>query len=324
MDTNYTPKTLQEALTYFANANTCIQFLAARRWPKGAVCPTCGGKKVRFLATRRIWECKAKHPKRQFSIKVGTIFEDSALPLSKWLVAIWMVANCKNGISSYEIHRALGITQKSAWFVLHRIHLAMHTSFFTKLSGEIEADETYIGGKARNMHADKRKKRITSNGPLGKAAIMGLLARHGEIRAKVLPVTNQSQIRGAVKEHFEAGTELFTDAHPAYFGLDAEYIHGVIDHAESYAEGKIHTNGLENFWGLLKRGLKGTYIAVEPFHLFRYLDEQVFRYNHRKDANNQPLKDADRFQIAIDRIAGKRLTYRGVTGKNIVDGAWLD
>jgi len=322
---NKTPRTLQEAVIFFADAENCLHYLAARRWPRGrAVCPTCGSKKVRFLASRRIWECKAKHAKRQFSIKVGTIFEDSALPLSKWLVAIWMVANCKNGVSSYEIHRGLGITQKSAWFMLHRIRLAMHTSFFTKLSGEVEADETYIGGKARNMHADKRKRLIHSPGPLGKVAVMGLLVRHGQVRAKALPVTSQSQVQGAVAEHVEAGAELFTDSHPAYFGLGADYIHKVIDHAEAYAKGKIHTNGLENFWSLLKRGLKGTYISVEPFHLFRYLDEQEFRYNHRKDADGEPLNDGDRFEVALSRIVGKRLTYQQVTGKADTTQGWIN
>jgi len=322
---NNTPRTLQEAVILFGDADNCLRYLAGRRWPKGrAACPTCGSKKVRFLATRRIWECKAKHGKRQFSIKVGTVFEDSALPLSKWLVAIWMVANCKNGVSSYEIHRALGITQKSAWFMLHRIRLAMHTSFFTKLSGEVEADETYIGGKARNMHADKRKRLIRGPGPLGKAAVMGLLAPHGQVRAKALAVISQSQVQGAVAEQVEPGVELFTDSHPAYFGLGADYIHKVIDHAEAYAKGKIHTNGLENFWTLLKRRLKGTYISVEPFHLFRYLDEQVFRYNHRKGANDQPLKDGDRFEAAVSRIIGKRLTYQQVTGKTRDGQTWIN
>lgn len=321
MDTKLeTPKTLQEAVIFFADADNCIQYLAARRWPKGkAACPTCGSKKVCFLPTRRIWECKAKHARRQFSIKVGTIFEDSAIPLSKWLVAIWMVANCKNGISSYEIHRALGITQKSAWFMLHRIRLAMQTRSFSKLSGEVEADETYIGGRARNMHISKRKRQIHSPGPLGKVAVMGLLSRHSEVRASVLADTRQPQVQGAVREHVETGTQLFTDAHPAYFGLGVDYIHKVIDHAECYAKGKVHTNGLENFWSLLKRGLKGTYISVEPFHLFRYLDEQVFRYNNRKG-----LEDGDRFQLAVSRIIGKRLTYRQVTGKTTDGQTWVN
>ena len=305
------PNTLQQAIKYFADEDVCIRVVAEMRWPYGVECPACGHKEHYHLKKQRRWKCKDCH--RQFSVKLGTIFEDSPIPLDKWLVALWMLVNCRNGVSSYEVHRAIGVTQKSAWFVLHRLRLAMQNKSIGKLSGEVEADETYIGGRARNMHYEKRK-RMTSS-PLRKAAVMGVLERGGKVRAKVIPTTSQIVVRETLKENVEQGAELFTDAHPAYFDLNTDYIHKVIDHAKKYVDGKVHTNGIENFWSLLKRGLKGTYVAVEPFHLFRYLDEQMFRYNNRKDEDDKPLKDGDRFFAALSQIAGKRLTFAEVTGK---------
>jgi transposase-like protein len=248
-------------------------------------------------------------------VKVGTIFEDSPIGLDKWLVALWMLVNCKNGISSYEVARDLGITQKSAWFVLHRLRLALHDKTFGKLGGEVEADETYIGGAARFMHADKKKRLKGATGWVGKTAVMGVLERKGKVRASVVPNVYRSTLQGKVKEHVEPGAKLFTDASSGYTGLHAEYIHNVIDHATAYVKGNIHTNGLENFWSLLKRGLKGTYISAEPFHLFRYLDEQSFRFNNRA-TKEQFIGDADRFELALSQVAGKRLTFAEVTGKD--------
>lgn len=311
------PKTLQQAIVHFSNPDNCIDFMVSRRWPNGVVCPTCGSKEVRFLATRRIWECKGKHPKRQFSAKIGTIMEDSALPLDKWLVAMWMVANCKNGVSSYEVGRALGITQKSAWFVLHRIRLAMQTKSTVKLGGrgsEVEVDETFIGGKARNMHPAVHHRRIVQGGPHDKAVVMGILERGGEVRAKVISNRRKPLIHREVRENIAPMSTLLSDRLQSYEGLIRDYAHYMVDHAERYVDGKVHTNGLENFWSLLKRGLKGTYVSVEPFHLFRYLDEQVFRYNFRATKKNK-INDGDRFEHVASHIFGKRLTYEEVTGK---------
>ena len=309
------PRTLQQAILYFANPDNCLAFMVARRWPNGVECPTCGRKDVRFISTRRLWECKDKHPKRQFSVKVGTIFEDSAIPLDKWLVAIWLVANCKNGISSYEVGRALGVTQKSAWFMLHRIRLAMQNQTTVKMGGpdrEVEVDETFIGGAARFMHADKRKRRITETGTKDKVAVMGMLERGGQVRASVVGNRRKHGLQNNVLAHIKAGSAIYTDALMSYQGLRYrnDYKHEVIDHAEGYVDGRVHTNGLENFWSLLKRGLKGTYISVEEFHLFRYLDEQVFRYNYRTLEH-----DGLRFEHVASHIIGKRLTYAEVTGK---------
>jgi len=308
------PKTLQQAILHFANPDNCLAFMVERRWPKGVECPTCGSKDVRFISTRRMWECKVQHPRKQFSCKVGTIFEDSALPLDKWLIAIWMIANCKNGVSSYEIGRALGVTQKSAWFMLHRIRLAMQNRSILKLGGngsEVEVDETFIGGAARNMHRDKHRRRITETGTKDKTPVIGILERGGEVRAMMVPTRRKHHLQAEIRAHVKAGSAIYTDALLSYQGLkQQDFIHQTIDHAEKYVDGQVHTNGLENFWSLLKRGLKGTYVSVEPFHLFRYLDEQVFRYNFRGLPH-----DGARFEHVANHLFGKRLTYAEVTGK---------
>lgn len=314
MDTP-TPTTLLEAVTFFSDIDRCVNYLAARRWPNGVVCPTCNGQKVAYRATRRVWECSTRHPRREFSVKVGTIFEDSPIGLDKWLPTVWQIANCKNGVSSYEIARALGVTQKTAWFMLHRIRLAMQAKGGGKLGGEVEVDETFIGGKARNMHADKREARIKGRGVTSKAAVIGLLERHtgsraSRVRTAVVKTRRRHELSTHIEKHVEDGSKVFTDALPSYDHLGVYYQHAVIDHAECYAQGEVHTNGIENFWSLLKRGINGTYVSVEPFHLFRYLDEQAFRFNEREG------NDADRFETAIRGIVGKRLTYDALIGES--------
>ena len=304
------PTTLQEAVIYFADPTNCRTYLVARRWANGVVCPRCSSDNVRFLEKYNRWQCSSKHDARQFTAKTGTIMEDSPIGLDKWLMAMWLIVNCKNGISSYEIHRAIGISQKSAWFLDHRIRLALTEGSIEKLTGEIEADETFIGGKARNMHAGKRALRITGTGGKDKTAVMGILERGGKVRTKVIPNRKKHALQSEVRKHVEAGSALYTDALLSYEGLAGEFAHQVVDHAVQYVDGKIHTNGLENFWSLLKRGINGTYVSVEPFHLFRYLDEQAFRYNNRKDMN-----DGDHFDLAARQIVGKRLTWNRLTGK---------
>jgi transposase-like protein len=314
------PRTLLEAITYFANPANCHAYMVSKRWPSGEItCPTCGGGHLRFDRTRMVYTCNAKHPKRQFSVKVGTIFEDSPLSLSKWLPTVWMVANMKNGVSSHEVARSLGVTQKTAWFMLHRIRLAMHDMSPDLLQGRLEVDETFIGGKARNMHYKRRKALQGKRGgaaAAGKVAAMGLLERHpdgggAKIRTKVLraALLDQREMQKNVIDAVSIGSEVTSDAYGGYVGLDSAYVHSVIDHAERYVNGSVHTNGIENFWSLLKRGLKGTYISVQPFHLFRYLDEQVFRFNNRRERN-----DGERFDLAMGSVAGRRLTYRALLG----------
>ena len=312
MKTPVLPTTLQQAITFFSDPQRTFDYAVSLRWPTGKVtCPRCESTEHSFISTRKIWFCKGC--KKQFTVKVGTIFEDSPLGMDKWMIAVWMIVNCKNGISSYEIGRALGITQKSAWFMLHRIRLALHNKDFVKLGGrgeEVEVDETFIGGAARNMHAEKRRREVR-RGVEGKATVLGMLQRGGEVRAFVVPTRRKPELQGQIRAHVAAKSAIYSDALMSYQGLNnQDFAHQTIDHAEKYVDGQIHTNGLENFWSLLKRGLKGTYISVEPFHLFRYLDEQVFRYNNRT-----LLHDGERFHKVMSLIAGKRLTYEQLTGK---------
>ena len=302
------PETLVEAVRLFADEDVAFSFMKALRWPEQVCCPRCGSTRVRFIGTRRVWECREIHPAKRFSLKTGTIMEDSPLPLSTWLIGIWLEANAKNSISSYEVMRSLGVTQKTGWFMQQRIRLAMQNGdFFKKLTGEVEVDETFIGGKARNMHPGRRKAK--GRGAVGKAVVMGLLQRHGEVRTLVVDNTKRKTLLPVVHEHVEKGTAVFTDALASYAGLSPSYVHSVIDHAECYAKGNVHTNGLENFWSLFKRCIKGTHISVEPFHLFRYLDAECFRFNNRK------TDDGNRFLKVLGSVEGKRLSYRALIGE---------
>jgi transposase-like protein len=308
MDNQGNPETLMEAIKYFSNPEECVWFVAVLRWPSGVECPRCGGGGFSWLKTRLMFKCKTCS--KQYSVKVGTIFEDSPVGLDKWLTAMWMMSNCKNGVSSCEIARSIGVTQKSAWFMLHRIRRVMKTGSFMKMSGEVEVDETFIGGKARNMHTNVKARRITGTGTKDKTAVIGLLERGGEVRVAVVPSRRKAVLQAEVRQHVEVGAALYTDALLSYDGLAADYAHQVVDHAVEYVNGRVHTNGLENFWSLLKRGISGTYVSVEPFHLSRYLDEQAFRYNNRKNMN-----DGQRFAKVLSCIGDKRLTLAELTGK---------
>jgi transposase-like protein len=296
-----------EAIRYFAQPGVALAFAAKLRWPDGIFCGRCGEQNPMFLKTVERWKCRGCG--NQFSVKKGSIMEDSPIPLDKWLCAIWMLANCKNGVSSYEIARALGITQKSAWFMLHRIRHAMQLGTIAKLTGPVETDETFIGGKLKNMSKSRRKahRQASPNSTSEKAIVAGVLERGGKIRATVIPNTSGKVLQDHIRENVEPGSKLYTDGNQGYIGIEKEYDRGSVNHAiEEYVRGEVHVNGIENFWALLKRGLHGTYVNVEPFHLVRYLDEQIFRYNTRK------TNDAGRFTSMLSRLAGKRLTYKAL------------
>ncbi len=298
-----TPKTLMAAIQYFADPYNALRYFASSRWPNGVECPYCQGKEPMFLVTRRIWKCRVC--RKQFSVKVGTIFNESPIGIDKWLMAIWMIANCKNGVSSYEIARDIKVTQKTAWFMLHRIRRAMQEDGGGFLAGEIEADESFISGKARNMHKG-RWARKSSEPNQGKAIVAAVLQRGGRVRAAVVSRRKKEQLKNLVSGNVEAGSNLYTRS---YDDLGDDFKHQVVNHADEYVRGSVHTNGLENFWSLFKRGLNGTYVSVEPYHLFRYVDEQSFRFNERH------LTGSERFEIVCARATGRRLTWDKLTGK---------
>jgi transposase-like protein len=309
---NTEPQTLVEAIKHFADPDVALQTMVGLRWPTGVCCPTCGRTDVRFIKTRRMWECKETHPKKQFSAKIGTIFEDSPMGLDKWFCAIWMIANCKNGVSSYEIHRAIGVTQKSAWFMLHRIRLAMETGSFIKSGGEFEADESFIGGRSKNMSKKRRAMTITGSGTAGKEVIMGVLrrgddAQPSKVVAGHVPNRKKSTVQAAVRAIAAPGSAVYTDALRSYDGLASDYVHQVVDHAVEYVRDSVHTNGMENYWSLFKRTLKGTYVSVDPTHLNAYVVEQTYRFNERKGV------DGSRFRKVLRAVTGKRITYRELT-----------
>jgi transposase-like protein len=307
--------TLRDAILYFADFEHCKEFMVDLRWPDGKVkCPECGSEKVCYLAKNRVWKCYATHSKPRFTLKTGTIFEDSPIPLEKWLPAVWMLLNSKNGVSSWELHRSIGVTQKTAWFMLHRIRLAMQSKTFNKLGGEgggeIEVDETFVGGKMKNMHKSRKREIQKEYGQKGaKAIVLGMLERGGTVRTAVIEERTKKAMQPIIRENVEQGSLICSDEFGPAWSMGSEYTHEFINHLEAYVRDNIHTNGMENFWSLLKRAVHGTYVAVEPFHLFRYVDEQAFRYNNRN------MDDLQRFVFGMRHIIGRRLTYAELTGK---------
>jgi len=314
------PTTLIEAVRYFSDLPMCFEYMLTLKWPDGKICcPKCGERNIGRIVTRSMLQCRNKDCRKQFSAKLGTIFEDSPLGLDRWFVAVWSIANAKNGISSCELSRALGITQKSAWFMLHRIRAAMRTGTFRKLAGEVESDETFVGGRAENMHAEKRARKIQGRGAVGKAIVHGLLERGSksqdkpsQVIASVVPNTEAETLWPVIRANVEADTLVYTDASQSYANLIIRYVHSSVDHGREYVRGRVHTNGLENFWALLKRAIRGSYVAVAAFHLSRYVDEEAWRFNWRK------LTDGERFAVVMKEVLGKRLTYRDLCA---IDGA---
>lgn len=324
---NDAPTTLQQAIQYFGDEQVCIDVVASLRWPDGKpTCPACGHQDHYYLQTQRRWKCKECW--KQFSVKVGTVLEDSPISLTKWLPALWQLTNCKNGISSYELSRMLGVSQKSCWFMLHRLRFAMKhgmTAKFGENGGTVETDETFVGGSIHRMHERRRRKiqAVASNTygvnqhTLNKTIVHGFLDRDTrKVRASIVPNVKRATLQEKILNNVSHGATVITDDAVSYkFALSDQFVHEVINHATEYVRGQVHTNGIENFWSLLKRSLRGTYVAVEPFHLERYVDEQVFRFNNRS-VKGKKVTDSERFQIALSQIAGKRLTFADATGKN--------
>jgi transposase-like protein len=302
------PKTLQEAVLHYADLDLCHAYMAKLKWPDGAVkCPQCGCNQIGHIATRRMYQCKAKACHKQFSVKVGTIFEDSPLGLDKWFVAVWSITNAKNGIGSCELARAIGITQKSAWHMLHRIRHAMGGKSLTPFSGVVESDETYIGGKAKNMHFSRRREKILGTGGVGKDVVHGLIGRGdkkrgNKVKAKVVANVKEKTLLPIIEENVVSGSTIYTDSLQSYNTVASQYIHDSVNHAKTYVRGAVHTNEMEYFWSLLKGSIHGTYVAVDAPHLQRYVDEQAFRFNERKVNNSL------RFNIVMPGIVGKRLS----------------
>jgi transposase-like protein len=326
MDTTPEPKTLQEAIAYFADLDRAFEFAKKLRWPDGVVvCPRCSTAKNSFIKTRRLWFCYTC--KKQFTVKVKTIMEDSPIGLDKWMTAFWMLANCKNGISSHELGRSIGVTQTTAWFMLQRIRQVMKGRKFgakKKMGGGtpesvVEVDETWIGGKVANMHRNKKTKYVVSTyGPnFNKTIVQGILDRDlRQVRATVVPNVKRETLQNEILNNVKHGSTVYTDDAVGYEnGLQRRFLHDFVNHTQEYVRGNVHTQGIENFWSLLKRTLRGTYVAVEPFHLSRYVDEQVFRFNTRKDGDRK-ISDSERFASLMSQVLGHRLTYSDLTGKS--------
>jgi len=309
MASNELPTTLLEAIRYFSDPERAFEFVKALRWPDGRVtCPRCRHDgQHSFLTTRRIWKCGKC--RRQFSVKVGTIFEDSPLGWDKWLPAIWLLANSKNSVSSHELGRALGVTQKTAWFMFHRIRKAMESRSFAKLSGTVEADETFVGGLAANMHNGVRRQRITSRGGDDKAVVQGVIQRGGRVRAETVEATTKLRLQGNVRRWVEEGSAVYTDQAMAYRGLDRHFAHKSVDHSREYVSGDVHTNTMESFWALLKRSIKGTQIHVDEEHLDRYVTERIFCFDHRI------ASDLERMRLALGGVSDRRLTWKALTAR---------
>lgn len=291
----------------FADENVAFRAMAYRRWPNGVVCPLCGSDRVRLMEKRKVWNCNGC--RKQFSVKTGTIFEDSPISFSKWLPAMWLIANAKNGVSSCELARSLSVTQKTAWFMLHRIRLAMETGSFEKLGGKVEADETLIGGRTKNMHKAKRDPIVKARGLYGKTVVFGMLERGGRVKTFVVKNPDRKTLSRHILANVDGNATLFTDQHTGYEGMGFYYQHLTVNHQIEYVRGNVHTNGMESYWSLLKRTIRGTYISVDPWHLYRYCEEQAFRFNVRK------MNDGERFETLAQQVTGRRLTYRELTGK---------
>jgi len=296
------PTTLTEAIEHFAGPDRALAFMVGMRWPDGVTCPRCDCERVSFLKSRRIWKCMGC--RKQFSVKVGTIMEDSPLPLKKWLTCMWLIANANNGVSSYEAARSIGVTQKTAWFMLHRIRHALRLDDLP-LDGEVEVDETHIGARAPRMNARARKRHEAKRPGAEKTVAQNIVQRGGGSRSRVVPDTSRHQLQGRVRADVVPGSTVYKDEHASYVGLVGEYAQLTVNHgAGQYVSGAAHVQNAENYWALFKRCVKGTWVNISPEHADAYLAEQDFRYTARK------TDDGSRMMATAMLAPGKRLTWK--------------
>ncbi|MBL0129360.1 MAG: IS1595 family transposase [Flavobacteriales bacterium] len=306
-------ETLIQLQDHFASEQVCRDHLAALRWGADGIpcCPFCGVVGAYSIEKGKRFKCKDKGCAKKFSVTVGTVFENTKLPLRVWFAAIYLACNSSKGVSSLQLSRNLGITQKTGWFLLCRIREMLIERTPTLLHGVVEADETYIGGAETNKHAVKRTEGMY--GGKGKAPVLGILERDGRVVVKPIENSKRATIQPIVRQHVAIGSVLSTDEHTGYKGMRKTYSHITVNHhTGEYVKGNAHTNGIENFWSLMKRGINGIYHQVSPKHLHRYCDEYAYRFNNRL------ARQEDKFNTAVFQADGRRLTYRLLIGKDKV------
>ena len=304
MNTNF--KNLTDFHEYFNDEETCRKHLEAQRWPDGRIiCPFCQSQRIYRFTDGKRFKCAEKTCNKKFTATVGTIYENSKIPLQKWFLALYIIGSHKKGISSLQLHRDLGITQKSAWFVLHRIREMLTEKAPALLTGTIQVDEAYIGGREANKHASKRAKSQKGRADDVKTPVIGIVETGGKIAVSVTPWVNKKNVKALIEQNVQKGSTMVTDSYSmyAYLGADNAFTHVIVNHSRGeYVKAGFHTNGVENFWSLLKRGIIGIYHQVSPKHLQRYCNEFSGRYNTRK------VKDNERFNLLLGNSAG-RLKY---------------
>lgn len=304
MNTNF--KNLTDFHKYFIDEETCRKHLEAQRWPEGRIiCPFCQSQKIYRFTDGKRFKCAEKTCNKKFTVTVGTIYENSKIPLQKWFLALYIIGSHKKGISSLQLHRDLGITQKSAWFVNHRIREMLTNKAPQLLKGTVQVDEVYIGGREANKHASKRTKGQKGRSEDIKTPVIGIVETGGKIAVSVTPWVSKKNVKALIDKNVQKGSTMVTDGFSmyAYLGASNEFTHVIVDHSKGeYVKAGFHTNGVENFWSLLKRGIIGIYHQVSPKHLQRYCNEFSGRYNTRK------INDNERFDLLLKNSEG-RLKY---------------
>jgi hypothetical protein len=301
--------TLIELLDFFKEEETCISYLEQQRWGGTPCCPFCGV--INPYRTNRGFKCREKTCHKKFSVTVGLVYENSKIPLRTWFAAIYLCTSSKKGISSHQAGRQLRITQKTAWFLLHRVREMLKNNAPAMLVNEVQIDETYVGGSEKNKHKNKRVQNATGRSKEVKTPVIGIVETGGKVIVKVSPWVTKREAQKLIDQHVQTGSTMVTDGYTmyAYLSKENKFKHVVVDHkAGEYVKNGFHTNGIENFWSLLKRGIIGIFHQVSPWHLQRYCDEFAARYNSRK------IKDHERFDLTLQNSIG-RLTYNTLIGK---------